>query len=450
MSEKLNQQLEQQDLEAMADQLLAEDAAKREEEDSKSRKKLDDKTIAALPATLITANEKLKDLLAKGCKTGKLDPGELSDVVDTMDLDGDQMDRIYDSLADLGIEVGSDEFLTDLPDDGEPPLEEIAEIEEEELVDPNTLVDSFNIDDPVRMYLKEIGKVPLLTADEEIHLATAMSAGNAAKERMAAAEKEGEVIPEEELAALKKDVKQGEKAKQKLAEANLRLVVSIAKRYVGRGMLFLDLIQEGNLGLIKAVEKFDYTKGYKFSTYATWWIRQAITRAIADQARTIRIPVHMVETINRVSRANHELLQELGHEPSPEEIAHKLHLPLEKVEEVMRIGQEPISLETPVGEEDDSHLGDFIQDDEAEEPADAASYAMLREQLAGVLKTLTPREERVLRLRYGLTDGRMHTLEEVGEEFNVTRERIRQIEAKALRKLRHPSRSRKLKDYLES
>ena len=278
MSEKLNQQLEQQDLEAMADQLLAEDAAKREEEDSKSRKKLDDKTIAALPAaTLITANEKLKDLLAKGCKTGKLDPGELSDVVDTMDLDGDQMDRIYDSLADLGIEVGSDEFLTDLPDDGEPPLEEIAEIEEEELVDPNTLVDSFNIDDPVRMYLKEIGKVPLLTADEEIRLATAMSAGNAAKERMAAAEKEGEVIPEEELAALKKDVKQGEKAKQKLAEANLRLVVSIAKRYVGRGMLFLDLIQEGNLGLIKAVEKFDYTKGYKFSTYATWWIRQAIT-----------------------------------------------------------------------------------------------------------------------------------------------------------------------------
>ena len=255
MSEKLNQQLEQQDLEAMADQLLAEDAAKREEEDSKSRKKLDDKTIAALPAaTLITANEKLKDLLAKGCKTGKLDPGELSDVVDTMDLDGDQMDRIYDSLADLGIEVGSDEFLTDLPDDGEPPLEEIAEIEEEELVDPNTLVDSFNIDDPVRMYLKEIGKVPLLTADEEIRLATAMSAGNAAKERMAAAEKEGEVIPEEELAALKKDVKQGEKTKQKLAEANLRLVVSIAKRYVGRGMLFLDLIHT-ELGLVQHFRK---------------------------------------------------------------------------------------------------------------------------------------------------------------------------------------------------
>ena len=414
MSEKLNQQLEQQDLEAMADQLLAEDAAKREEEDSKSRKKLDDKTIAALPAaTLITANEKLKDLLAKGCKTGKLDPGELSDVVDTMDLDGDQMDRIYDSLADLGIEVGSDEFLTDLPDDGEPPLEEIAEIEEEELVDPNTLVDSFNIDDPVRMYLKEIGKVPLLTADEEIRLATAMSTGNAAKERMAAAEKEGEVIPEEELAALKKDVKQGEKAKQKLAEANLRLVVSIAKRYVGRGMLFLDLIQEGNLGLIKAVEKFDYTKGYKFSTYATWWIRQAISRAIADQARTIRIPVHMVETINKVIRVSRQLLQELGHDPSPEEIAEEMSMP-----------------------------------EDASEPSEAASFTLLKEQLVDVLGTLTPREEKVLKLRFGIEDGRTRTLEEVGKEFNVTRERIRQIEAKALRKLRHPSRSKKLKDFL--
>ena len=424
MSEKLNQQLEQQDLEAMADQLLAEDAAKREEEDSKSRKKLDDKTIAALPAaTLITANEKLKDLLAKGCKTGKLDPGELSDVVDTMDLDGDQMDRIYDSLADLGIEVGSDEFLTDLPDDGEPPLEEIAEIEEEELVDPNTLVDSFNIDDPVRMYLKEIGKVPLLTADEEIHLATAMSAGNAAKERMAAAEKEGEVIPEEELAALKKDVKQGEKAKQKLAEANLRLVVSIAKRYVGRGMLFLDLIQEGNLGLIKAVEKFDYTKGYKFSTYATWWIRQAIT----------------------VSR---QLLQELGHDPSPNEISAEMGMPVEKVREILKIAQEPVSLETPIGEEEDSHLGDFIPDEGASEPSEAASFTLLKEQLMDVLSTLTPREEKVLKLRFGIEDGRTRTLEEVGKEFNVTRERIRQIEAKALRKLRHPSRSKKLKDFL--
>lgn len=449
MSEKLNQQLEQQDLEAMADRLLAEDAAKREEEDSKSRKKLDDKTIAALPAaTLITANEKLKDLLAKGCKTGKLDPGELSDVVDTMDLDGDQMDRIYDSLADLGIEVGSDEFLTDLPDDGEPPLEEIAEIEEEELVDPNTLVDSFNIDDPVRMYLKEIGKVPLLTADEEIRLATAMSAGNAAKEHMAAAEKEGEVIPEEELAALKKDVKQGEKAKQKLAEANLRLVVSIAKRYVGRGMLFLDLIQEGNLGLIKAVEKFDYTKGYKFSTYATWWIRQAISRAIADQARTIRIPVHMVETINKVIRVSRQLMQELGHDPSPEEISEEMGMPVDKVREILKIAQEPVSLETPIGEEEDSHLGDFIPDEGVSEPSEAASFTLLKEQLVDVLSTLTPREEKVLKLRFGIEDGRTRTLEEVGKEFNVTRERIRQIEAKALRKLRHPSRSKKLKDFL--
>ena len=449
MSEKLNQQLEQQDLEAMADQLLAEDAAKREKEDSKSRKKLDDKTIAALPAaTLITANEKLKDLLAKGCKTGKLDPGELSDVVDTMDLDGDQMDHIYDSLADLGIEVGSDEFLTDLPDDGEPPLEEIAEIEEEELVDPNTLVDSFNIDDPVRMYLKEIGKVPLLTADEEIRLATAMSAGNAAKERMAAAEKEGEVIPEEELAALKKDVKQGEKAKQKLAEANLRLVVSIAKRYVGRGMLFLDLIQEGNLGLIKAVEKFDYTKGYKFSTYATWWIRQAISRAIADQARTIRIPVHMVETINKVIRVSRQLMQELGHDPSPEEISEEMGMPVDKVREILKIAQEPVSLETPIGEEEDSHLGDFIPDEGVSEPSEAASFTLLKEQLVDVLSTLTPREEKVLKLRFGIEDGRTRTLEEVGKEFNVTRERIRQIEAKALRKLRHPSRSKKLKDFL--
>ena len=449
MSEKLNQQLEQQDLEAMADQLLAEDAAKREEEDSKSRKKLDDKTIAALPAaTLITANEKLKDLLAKGCKTGKLDPGELSDVVDTMDLDGDQMDRIYDSLADLGIEVGSDEFLTDLPDDGEPPLEEIAEIEEEELVDPNTLVDSFNIDDPVRMYLKEIGKVPLLTADQEVELATAMSAGREAKERLAELEESGETLPEDEMAALKKQLKAGERAKQQLAEANLRLVVSIAKRYVGRGMLFLDLIQEGNLGLIKAVEKFDYTKGYKFSTYATWWIRQAITRAIADQARTIRIPVHMVETINKVIRVSRQLLQELGHDPSPEEISEEMNMPVDKVREILKIAQEPVSLETPIGEEEDSHLGDFIPDEGASEPSEAASFTLLKEQLVDVLSTLTPREEKVLKLRFGIEDGRTRTLEEVGKEFNVTRERIRQIEAKALRKLRHPSRSKKLKDFL--
>ena len=315
-------------------------------------------------------------------------------------------------------------------------------------MDPNTLVDSFNIDDPVRMYLKEIGKVPLLTADEEIRLATAMSAGNAAKERMAAAEKEGEVIPEEELAALKKDVKQGEKAKQKLAEANLRLVVSIAKRYVGRGMLFLDLIQEGNLGLIKAVEKFDYTKGYKFSTYATWWIRQAITRAIADQARTIRIPVHMVETINKVIRVSRQLMQELGHDPSPEEISEEMGMPVDKVREILKIAQEPVSLETPIGEEEDSHLGDFIPDEGVSEPSEAASFTLLKEQLVDVLSTLTPREEKVLKLRFGIEDGRTRTLEEVGKEFNVTRERIRQIEAKALRKLRHPSRSKKLKDFL--
>ena len=344
--------------------------------------------------------------------------------------------------------MGSDEFLTDLPDDGEPPLEEIAEIEEEELVDPNTLVDSFNIDDPVRMYLKEIGRVPLLSADEEVVLATAMSAGRAAQERIDEAAENEETIPEEELAKLKKDIKEGNKAKQKLAEANLRLVVSIAKRYVGRGMLFLDLIQEGNLGLIKAVEKFDYTKGYKFSTYATWWIRQAITRAIADQARTIRIPVHMVETINKVIRVSRQLLQQLGHDPTPEEISAEMGMPVDKVREILKIAQEPVSLETPIGEEEDSHLGDFIPDEGASEPSEAASFTLLKEQLVDVLSTLTPREEKVLKLRFGIEDGRTRTLEEVGKEFNVTRERIRQIEAKALRKLRHPSRSKKLKDFL--
>ena len=366
-----------------------------------------------------------------------------------MDLDGDQMDSIYDSLETLGIEVGSEEFLVGLPDeDGEPPMEAIAEIEEEELVDPNSLVDSFNIDDPVRMYLKEIGKVPLLTADQEVELATAMTAGREAKERLDEAEANGETLPAEELAQLKKQVKAGERAKQQLAEANLRLVVSIAKRYVGRGMLFLDLIQEGNLGLIKAVEKFDYTKGYKFSTYATWWIRQAITRAIADQARTIRIPVHMVETINKVIRVSRQLLQELGHDPSPEEISEEMNMPVDKVREILKIAQEPVSLETPIGEEEDSHLGDFIPDEAASEPSEAASFTLLKEQLVDVLSTLTPREEKVLKLRFGIEDGRTRTLEEVGKEFNVTRERIRQIEAKALRKLRHPSRSKKLKDFL--
>ena len=416
-----------------------------------SRGKLDEKAIAALPAAaLLNANEKLKDLFVKGKKKGRLDAGELSDVLDEMDLDGDQMDSIYDSLETLGIEVGTEDFLAALPDeDGEPAMEEIAEIEEEEeLVDPNSLVDSFNIDDPVRMYLKEIGKVPLLTADQEVELATAMSAGREAKERLAELEESGETLPEDEMAALKKQLKAGERAKQQLAEANLRLVVSIAKRYVGRGMLFLDLIQEGNLGLIKAVEKFDYTKGYKFSTYATWWIRQAITRAIADQARTIRIPVHMVETINKVIRVSRQLLQELGHDPSPEEIAAEMDMPVDKVREILKIAQEPVSLETPIGEEEDSHLGDFIPDEGASEPSEAASFTLLQEQLVDVLSTLTPREEKVLKLRFGIEDGRPRTLEEVGKEFNVTRERIRQIEAKALRKLRHPSRSKKLKDFL--
>ena len=434
-------------LEQMADQLLQENAPA---QDKPAKGGLDEKTIASLPAAaLLNGNEKLRDLFTKGKKKGKLDAGELSDVLDELDLESEQMDSIYDSLEQLGIEVGSEDFLADLPDeDGEPAMDEIAEIEEEELVDPNTLVDSFNIDDPVRMYLKEIGKVPLLTADQEVELATAMSAGREAEARVALAEADGSTIPEAEMAELKKQIKAGEKAKQQLAEANLRLVVSIAKRYVGRGMLFLDLIQEGNLGLIKAVEKFDYTKGYKFSTYATWWIRQAITRAIADQARTIRIPVHMVETINKVIRVSRQLLQELGHDPSPEEISAEMNMPVDKVREILKIAQEPVSLETPIGEEEDSHLGDFIPDEAASEPSEAASFTLLKEQLVDVLGTLTPREEKVLKLRFGIEDGRTRTLEEVGKEFNVTRERIRQIEAKALRKLRHPSRSKKLKDFL--
>ena len=435
-------------LEQMADQLLQE-AAPAQEKPAKGG--LDEKTIASLPAAaLLNGNEKLRDLFTKGKKKGKLDAGELSDVLDELDLESEQMDSIYDSLEQLGIEVGSEDFLADLPDeDGEPAMDEIAEIEEEELVDPNTLVDSFNIDDPVRMYLKEIGKVPLLTADQEVELATVMSAGREAEARVAQAEADGSAIPEAEMVGLKKQIKAGEKAKQQLAEANLRLVVSIAKRYVGRGMLFLDLIQEGNLGLIKAVEKFDYTKGYKFSTYATWWIRQAITRAIADQARTIRIPVHMVETINKVKKVSSQLLHQNGHDPTAEEIAAALDMPVDKVREIMRVAQEPVSLETPIGEEEDSHLGDFIQDDQVTVPADAATFTLLHEQLMEVLDTLTEREQKVLRLRFGLDDGRPRTLEEVGREFNVTRERIRQIEAKALRKLRHPSRSKKLKDYLD-
>ena len=457
--EQTEQALTPQELEDQANAILA--AAEQEETERKDAEQkaarnapLDEKLIASLPAAaLITANEKLRDLLAKGKKKGKLDSGELMETLDDLNLESEQMDQVYDSLEALNIDISTDEdILPDLADE-EPAAEEIADVEEEELVDPNSLVNSFSIDDPVRMYLKEIGKVPLLNPDEEIVLAQAMSAGAEAKARLDELEEQRkngetpEISPEEE-AQLRKVYQKGESSKQKLAEANLRLVVSIAKRYVGRGMLFLDLIQEGNLGLIKAVEKFDYTKGYKFSTYATWWIRQAITRAIADQARTIRIPVHMVETINKVIRVSRQLLQELGHDPSPNEIAAEMGMPVEKVREILKIAQEPVSLETPIGEEEDSHLGDFIPDEGASEPSEAASFTLLKEQLMDVLSTLTPREEKVLKLRFGIEDGRSRTLEEVGKEFNVTRERIRQIEAKALRKLRHPSRSKKLKDFL--
>ncbi len=435
-------------LEQMADQLLQETAPA---QDKPAKGGLDEKTIASLPAAaLLNGNEKLRDLFTKGKKKGKLDAGELSDVLDELDLESEQMDSIYDSLEQLGIEVGSEDFLADLPDeDGEPAMDEIAEIEEEELVDPNTLVDSFNIDDPVRMYLKEIGKVPLLTADQEVELATVMSAGREAEARVAQAEADGETIPEAEMAELKKQIKAGEKAKQQLAEANLRLVVSIAKRYVGRGMLFLDLIQEGNLGLIKAVEKFDYTKGYKFSTYATWWIRQAITRSIADQARTIRIPVHMIETINKLNRISRQMLQEMGREPTPEELAERMLMPEDKIRKVLKIAKEPISMETPIGDDEDSHLGDFIEDTTLELPLDSATTESLRAATHDVLAGLTAREAKVLRMRFGIDMNTDHTLEEVGKQFDVTRERIRQIEAKALRKLRHPSRSEVLRSFLD-
>lgn len=427
-------------------------------EEGKSRQAVEEKLEQAKAEILkavegVPGAEKIAEVIDKGKKKGGVTSNELMDVLEGMELEPEQMDKVYDVMETMGIEPVGEDILPELPDDVEPPIEEIEDISEEEIVDPNTLVDAFGIDDPVRMYLKEIGKVNLLTPEEEIELAQDMGLGDSAKEKLAEAERarakgEDPGLTEEEEAQLKKDVKKGIAAKQRLAEANLRLVVSIAKRYVGRGMLFLDLIQEGNLGLIKAVEKFDYTKGYKFSTYATWWIRQAITRAIADQARTIRIPVHMVETINKVIRVNRQLLQELGHDPTPEETAEELGMPVDKVREILKIAQEPVSLETPIGEEEDSHLGDFIEDDTASEPSEAASYTLLKEQLIDVLDTLTPREEKVLKLRFGLEDGRSRTLEEVGKEFNVTRERIRQIEAKALRKLRHPSRSKKLKDFL--
>ena len=398
--------------------------------------------------------QKLKELIALAKKKkNMLVYQEISDFFADMQLEAEQFDKILDFLEANNIDVlritdddSDDEILLDVDDEDE------IEVEKIDLSVP----DGVSIEDPVRMYLKEIGKVPLLSAEEEIELAKNMEAGAVAKEKIAILKSREENATEEELAEIKeelknlqKDLDAGDEAKKRLAEANLRLVVSIAKRYVGRGMLFLDLIQEGNLGLIKAVEKFDYRKGYKFSTYATWWIRQAITRAIADQARTIRIPVHMVETINKLIRVCRQLLQELGREPSPEEIAAEMNMPVERVREILKISQEPVSLETPIGEEEDSHLGDFIQDDNVPVPADAAAFTLLKEQLEEVLGTLTEREQKVLTLRFGLEDGRARTLEEVGKEFNVTRERIRQIEAKALRKLRHPSRSRKLKDYLE-
>ena len=353
----------------------------------------------------------IKDLLELGKGKGQLSTKEILDALGELDFDPEQIEKFYDTLESQGVEIVED--FDDITIDDE----ELAKAEGIDTLDTGMPAEGVSIDDPVKVYLKEIGRVPLLTPEEEVDLAVRISNGD-------------------------------EAAKKRLSEANLRLVVSIAKRYLGRGMQFLDLIQEGNLGLIKAVEKFDYTKGFKFSTYATWWIRQAITRAIADQARTIRIPVHMVETINKVIRVSRQLLQELGHDPSPEEISEEMNMPVDKVREILKIAQEPVSLETPIGEEEDSHLGDFIPDEDASEPSEAASYTLLKEQLIDVLDTLTPREEKVLKLRFGLEDGRTRTLEEVGKEFNVTRERIRQIEAKALRKLRHPSRSKKLKDFL--
>ncbi|MFO7274564.1 MAG: RNA polymerase sigma factor RpoD [Bacillota bacterium] len=383
-------------------------------------------------AKMQNARELVKQLIAKGKRKGSLSYDEVADSLQELELEPAQMEAVFDTLTEAGIKLQADEAEV-----AEEPVDVDADVEAVDVIEPPpvdeaepdddatasddddlSVPDGVAIDDPVRMYLKEIGRVPLLTPEEEIQLAERIEKGD-------------------------------EEAKRKLAEANLRLVVSIAKRYVGRGMQFLDLIQEGNLGLIKAVEKFDYRKGFKFSTYATWWIRQAITRAIADQARTIRIPVHMVETINKLIRVTRQLVQELGREPTPEEIAAVMDIPVERVREIQKIAQEPVSLETPIGEEEDSHLGDFIEDQDAPAPAEAASYTLLREQLEEVLESLTPREEKVLRLRFGLDDGRARTLEEVGQVFGVTRERIRQIEAKALRKLRHPSRSKKLRDYLE-
>ncbi|MBR3294265.1 MAG: RNA polymerase sigma factor RpoD [Oscillospiraceae bacterium] len=407
----------EEELEQMADALLGE----MEEDAAPAKKKNAKKKDKEPEAPVKTPEERLQELLDKGKKAGKLNTKEL-ELLEELNLDSETIDKFYETLEanNIDIDMPAGDILPTLDDDLLPEIEELSELEEvteEEISSTDELAETLSTDDPVRMYLKEIGKVPLLNPEEEVELAVRMAEGD-------------------------------EEAKRRMTEANLRLVVSIAKRYVGRGMLFLDLIQEGNLGLIKAVEKFDHTKGYKFSTYATWWIRQAITRAIADQARTIRIPVHMVETINKTIRVSRQLLQELGHDPSAEEIAEEMGMPVEKVRDILKIAQEPVSLETPIGEEEDSHLGDFIEDEGASEPSEAASFSLLREQLEEVLGTLAPREKKVLELRFGIADGRTRTLEEVGKEFNVTRERIRQIEAKALRKLRHPSRSKKLRDFL--
>ena len=380
---------------------MSEKQDKKEVESSKEKQEADEKL----------KQEKVKSIIKKAKENGKITYGDLASELD--DVNPDQIDKVFDAFEELGVDL-----LNDDVDEEEPDIEDLKEVENLKLDEiTETTYEGVNVDDPVRMYLREIGRIPLLTYDQELELAKRILDGD-------------------------------ETAKQELAESNLRLVLSIAKKYVGRGMLFLDLIQEGNMGLIKAVEKFDYTKGFKFSTYATWWIRQAITRAIADQARTIRIPVHMVETINKLIRTSRHLLQQLGREPTPEEIAEEMEIPVEKVMEIQKIAQDPVSLETPIGEEDDSHLGDFIQDEDSPAPHDAAAYTLLKAQLEDVMGTLTPREAKVLKLRFGLEDGKARTLEEVGREFDVTRERIRQIEAKALRKLRHPSRSKKLRDYM--
>ena len=416
-------------------------------------KKKEQKDMAQEQEQRLNFQQKLIEILELGKKKkNMLEYQEIADFFKDLNLDPEKFEMVIDYLEQNGIDVLKISNDDDVDDDIILDDEDEVEVEKIDLSVP----EGVSVEDPVRMYLKEIGKVPLLSADEEIELAQNMEDGavatekiNVLKGRLDGASEEEKAEIKEEIKTLQRDVDKGADAKKRLAEANLRLVVSIAKRYVGRGMLFLDLIQEGNLGLIKAVEKFDYKKGYKFSTYATWWIRQAITRAIADQARTIRIPVHMVETINKLIRVSRQLLQELGREPSPEEIAKEMNMPVERVREILKISQEPVSLETPIGEEEDSHLGDFIKDDNVPVPADAAAFTLLKEQLEEVLGTLTEREQKVLTLRFGLEDGRARTLEEVGKEFNVTRERIRQIEAKALRKLRHPSRSRKLKDFLE-